>query len=69
MNKQMGRPEINAIVGMTVSEAIKHLDKHKLKLRTTIKNGKSLMVSGDIDMKRINVIVEGDEVVEIDKIG
>lgn len=69
MNNQMGRPEVNAIVGMTVSEAINHLEKHGLILRTTIQNGKSLMVSGDIDMKRINVVVEGNDVVDIDKIG
>jgi hypothetical protein len=69
MNKQMGRPEINAIVGMTVSEAIKHLREHNLTLRTTIQDGKSLMVTADIDMKRVNVIVENDKVVDIDKIG
>ena len=69
MNSQMGRPEVNAIVGMMVSEAISHLDKHGLTLRTTIQDGKSLMVTMDINMKRVNVIVEGNEVVDIDKIG
>lgn len=69
MNSQMGRPEVNAIVGMTVSEAITHLEKHGLMLRTTIQDGKSLMVTMDINMKRVNVIIEGNEVVDIDKIG
>lgn len=69
MNNQMGRPEVNAIVGMTVSEAINHLEKYGLTLRTTIQDGKSLMVTMDINMKRINVIVEGNNIVDIDKIG
>ena len=69
MNIIMGRPEVNKIVGMTISEAILHLDKYNLILRTTVYNGKSLMVSGDIDMNRVNVFVENNIIVDIDKLG
>jgi len=65
----MGRPEVNAIVGMKISEAIKHLRENDLEFRITIQDGRSLMVDGGIEMKRVNVMVEGDTVVEIDKIG
>lgn len=65
----MGMPEVNKIVGMTVSEAINHLEKNGFILRTTIQDGKSLMVSADINMKRVNVIVDGNYVIDIDKLG
>ncbi len=68
-NEIMGRPEVNALIGMTIGEAITHLENHGLTLRVTVRDGRSEMVKGDIDMDRVNVFVEGKEIVEIDKIG
>ena len=65
----MGMSEISAIVNMDYSEAKEHLDKYGYTIRITILDGRPKMVSGDIDMKRINVFVSNGVVVEIDKVG
>jgi len=69
MNELMGKPEINKIVGMTYNEAKKHLDGYGYTCRIVVKDDKPLMVKGDIDMKRVNVFVKDDIVIDIDKIG
>ena len=69
MNELMGKPEINKIVGMTFYEAKEHLSEYGYTCRIVVKNGSPLMVSGDIDMTRVNLFIQNDIITDIDKIG
>ena len=69
MNELMGKPEVNQIVGMTFIEAKAHLEKHGYTCRIVVKDGRALMVKGDIDMNRVNIFMANNVIVDIDKIG
>ena len=69
MNELMGMPEINKIVGMSTSDATTHLENNGYTCRIISNNGTPLMVSADVNMRRVNVYVVNNIVVDIDKIG
>lgn len=69
MNELMGKPEVNKIIGMTFYEAKAHLEEYGYSCRIVVKNGSPLMVKGDIDMNRVNIFLENDVIIDIDKIG
>lgn len=70
VNKIMGEPHINMIVGMKEEEAIDHLKKLNKSMRVINRDGTPIMVKGlDIDMDRVNVFVNKGIVVNLDKLG
>lgn len=68
INKQFDA-KVNMVVGMEKADAAKHLESCGYSMRITIEDNKSYMVKGDINMKRVNVIVNNGIVTNIDKIG
>ncbi len=64
-----GKPEVNAVIGMGVKEAYEHLMNNEYKMRIVQEDGKSPMVSADFVSNRVNVIVEGNKVINISNMG
>lgn len=69
INKIMGNPYVNEIIGMELDKAIDHLSKHDMTLRVIEEDGISKMVKYSIDMNRVNVFVRNGIVTNLDKLG
>lgn len=70
VNKIMGEPHINMIVGMKEEKAIDHLKNLNKSMRVINRDGTPIMVKGlDVDMDRVNVFVNKGIVINLDKLG
>lgn len=68
INNQFDK-KVNKVIGMKKQDAYEYLKENGYQMRITFEDGKSPMVKGDINMKRVNVFVNKGVVTNIDKIG